>query len=74
MDTFVPLPLQVNMAQCGAGTYDQWRGYITVLVINHGIIKSILILTAVVHPMIKSDVDELWDCFCQEVKWMLAIG
>jgi len=47
----------------------------TVLVINHAIIKSISILsTTVIRPMIKFDVDILRDCFHQEVKWMLAIG
>jgi len=61
------------MAQRGAGEHDQWRGYMTVLVINHGIIQSISILTAVIRPMIKFDVDTLRDCFQQEVKWMLVI-
>jgi len=41
--------------------------YMTVLVVNHGIIKSISILTAVIRPMIKFDVDKLRDCFHQEV-------
>jgi len=45
----------------------------TVLVVNHGIIKSISILTAVIRPMIKFDVDKPPDCFRQEVKWTLAI-
>jgi len=45
----------------------------TVLVINHGIIKSISILTAVIRPMIKFDVDKPRDCFRQELKWTLAI-
>jgi hypothetical protein len=52
---------------------DQWKGYITVLVVNHGIIKSISIITAVIHPMIKYDVDQPLDGFRQEAKWMLAI-
>jgi len=73
MNTFVLLPLHQTMAQCGAGKHDQWRGYMTVLVVNDGIIKSISILTAVIRLMIKSDVDEPRDCFRQEVKWMLAI-
>jgi hypothetical protein len=73
MNTFVLLPLQESMAQCGAGKHDQWRGYMTVLVINHGIIKSIRILTTVIRPMIKFDVDKPQDCFRQEVKWTLAI-
>jgi hypothetical protein len=73
MNTIVPLPLQESMARGGAGKQDQWREYMTVLVVNHGIIKSISILTAVIRPMIKFDVDTPWDCFHQEVKWTLAI-
>jgi len=61
------------MAQRGAGKHDQWRGYMTVLVVNHGIIKSISILTAVIAPMIKFDVDKPRDGFRQEVQWTLAI-
>jgi hypothetical protein len=45
----------------------------TVLVVTHEIIKSISILTAVIRPMIKFDVDNLQDCFRQEAKWTLAI-
>jgi len=60
------------MAQPGAGKDDQWRGYMTVLVINHGIIQSITIPTAVFYPMIRIDVDTPPDCFWQEVKWTLA--
>jgi hypothetical protein len=45
----------------------------TVLVVNHGIIESISILTAVIGPMIKFDVDNQRDCFRQEVKSTLAI-
>ena len=69
MNAFVLLPLQENMAQRGAGKHDQWRGYMTVLVVNHGTMKSISILTAVIHPMINCDVDQLQDCLRQEVKW-----
>jgi len=61
------------MAQCSAGKHDQWRGYMTVLVVNDGIIKSISILTAVIRPIMKFDVDQLQDCFCPEAKWTLAI-
>jgi len=46
----------------------------TVLVINHGNIKSISILTAVIRPMIEFDLDKHWDCFRQEAMWRLAIG
>jgi hypothetical protein len=74
MNPFLLLPLQESMAQRGAGKHDQWRGYMTVLVVNHGIEKSISILTAVIRLMIKFDVAKPRDCFRQEVKWMLAIG
>ena len=37
MNTFVLLPLVESMAQTGAGEQDQWWGYMTVLVVNHGI-------------------------------------
>jgi hypothetical protein len=73
MNTFVLLPLKESMAQRRAGKHDQWRGYMTILVVNHGIRKSISILTAVISPMIKFDVDNPRDCFHQELKWMLAI-
>jgi len=73
MNTFVLLPLQENMAQCGACKHDQWRGYMTAFVVNHGIIKSISKLTTVLRPMIKFDVDKPQDCFLQNVKWMTAI-
>ena len=73
MKTFDILPLQESMAQRGACKHDQWRGYMTVLVVNHGIIESISILTTVIRPMIKFDVDKPPDCLRQEVKWTLAI-
>jgi len=60
------------MAQCGTGEHDQWQEYMTVLVVNDGIMKSISILTVVIRPMIKFDVDKPQDWFRQEVKWMLA--
>jgi hypothetical protein len=73
MNTCVLLPLQESMAQRGAYKHNQWRGDMTVLVVNHGIVKSISILTAVIGPMIKFDVDKPRDCFHQEVKLTLAI-
>jgi len=73
MNTFVLLPLQESMAQRGAGKHDQWRGYMTVLVVNHGIIKSISIPTMVIRPMINFDVDKPRECFRQEAKSTLAI-
>ena len=40
----------------------------SVIVVNHGIIKSICVLTAVIGPMVKFDVDKPGDCFHQDVK------
>jgi hypothetical protein len=57
MNAFVLLPLLESMVQRGAGKHNQWRGYMIVLVVNRGIIKSISILPAVIRPMIKLDVD-----------------
>jgi hypothetical protein len=62
------------MAQRGACKHDPWQGYMTVHVINHGIIKSIRILTTVICPMINFDVDYPRDCLFQDEKWMLAIS
>jgi hypothetical protein len=73
MNTFVLLPLQETMAQRDGGKDDQLRGYMTVLVANHGIIKFFSILTAVICPMIKFDVDQSLDYFRQQEKRMLAI-
>jgi len=73
MNTFVLLPLQESMAQCVAGKHDQGRGYMTILVVNHGISKSISILNVVIRLVIKFDADNLWEYFRQEVKWTLAI-
>jgi len=73
MNTFVLLPLHESMAQRGAGKDDQWRGYMTALVVNHSIIKFITVLTEVIHPILECDVDTPRDRFCQEVKWTLAI-
>jgi hypothetical protein len=73
MNTVVLLPLQKSWAQCSVGKREQWRWYMTVLVINHGIIKSICILNVVMHPMKKFDVDKPADFYRQEVKWTLAI-
>jgi len=73
MNAFVLMPLQESMAQHGAGKHDLWRGYMTVFVVNNGIMKSISILTAVIRLMINFDAHTPWDCSCQEVKWTLAI-
>jgi hypothetical protein len=67
MNTIAHLPLQESITQRGACKQDQWQGYMTVLVFNHGIIISLSILTAVIRPMIKYDVDKPQDCYCQEV-------
>jgi len=61
MNTFDLLPLQENMAQRGAGAHDKWQSYMTVLVVNHGIIESISILTVFILPMLEYDVDEPWN-------------
>jgi hypothetical protein len=61
------------MAQRGACKHDQWRGYMTVLVYNHGIIESMSILTTVIRPMIKFDVDKLLDGIRPELQWTLAL-
>jgi hypothetical protein len=56
------------MAQRSAGKHEQWRGYMTILVVNHGSVNSISILTVVIRPMIKFDLDKRRDCFRQELK------
>jgi len=73
MNTSVLLPLHESMVQCGTCKHDPWRGYMTVLVVKHGIMESIRILTVVIHMMKKFDVDNPWDCFRQEVQWTLAL-
>jgi len=73
MNSFCPLPLPERITQHGASKHDQWPGYMTVLIVNHGVIKSICILTAVIHSMTEFDSDKLWDRFRQEVKWTLRI-
>ena len=39
------------MLQRGACKHDQWRGFMTVLVVNDGIIESISILSAAIRQM-----------------------
>jgi len=73
MNNIVLLPLQESMAHHSTAKHDQLQGYITVLVINQGIIKSFTINTSVIRQIIKFDVDNLWDCFPQEARWTLAI-
>jgi len=73
MNTFILSPLQESIAQCGAGKHDQWRVCVTIRIINHGIIKSISIVTAVFCLIIKSNLDTPWDYFRQQGKWMLTI-
>jgi hypothetical protein len=73
MNGFDHMSPRESMAQRRAGKHDQWRGYMTVLVVNHGMIKSISIPTTVIRPMIQFDVGNLPDCFSQEVNWTLAI-
>jgi hypothetical protein len=45
----------------------------TGLVVNHGIIESISILTVVIFPMMKFDVDTPRDCLRKEAKLTQAI-
>jgi len=73
MKTIVLLALQESMAQRSAGKQDQWPGYMTILVVNHGLAKSISILTMVVPPMIQFQIDTLHDSSSQEEKWTLAL-
>jgi len=73
MYTLVLVPLEESMAQRDAGKHEQWRGYMTVLVVNHGMIKSISILTGIICVMIKCDVQALRNRFCRDVHWILAI-
>jgi hypothetical protein len=73
MNPFVALQLQHSIAQHGAGTHDQWRGYMTIIVVNHGIRQSISMPTVVIRPMMKCDVDKPWDSFLLELKWTLSI-
>ena len=73
MKTFVFLPLQERVAQHGACKQDRWRGYITDLVVNDGIVESIRILTAVIRLMIKFNVAKSRDYFPEYAKWTQAI-
>jgi hypothetical protein len=68
MNTCDRLPLQESVAQCGAGKHNQWQGYMTFLLVDYGMVKSMSLFTADIRPMIKSDVDNLRDWFHQEVK------
>jgi hypothetical protein len=73
MTTIVLLPLQDSMAQRSSGKQDQWRQYMAILVINHGIIKFISIPTADITAKSKFDVDTSRDFVHQEVKLTLAV-
>ena len=73
MNTIVLLPLSKSMVQRSADKHDHRRGYFTVHVVNHGVIKSISNPTMVIHPMIKFDVDKPLNGFPEELKWTLAI-
>jgi hypothetical protein len=59
MNTVDPLPLQVSMVDHEAGRYDQWRGFLTVIDINHGQIILSNICTAVIHVVTEFDVPGL---------------
>jgi len=73
MNIIVLVPLQESIAQHSAGKHDQWQGYMTVFVVNHGIMISLSILSTVIRPMLKFDVSKPHDCFRQKGKWTLAI-
>jgi hypothetical protein len=73
MNTFVLLALMESMGQPAAGTHDLRRWYMTVHVVNHGIIISITILTMVVHPIKKFDLGNPRDCVHQEGKWTQVV-
>jgi hypothetical protein len=73
MNTFVVLLLQESMAQQGAGKHEQCRRYMTLFVVNDGIIKSIRTLTLIIRPMITFDLDKPWDRIPQEVTWTQAL-
>ena len=53
------LPFQESMAQHRPDKHDQWWEYMSVLVVNDGIIKSINKLTVVIRWMIQRNVDKL---------------
>jgi hypothetical protein len=72
MNSFVLLPLQECMVQHGAGNNNQWRRNVTILVVNYGIIQSISVLTAVLWPRIKCQVDKLRGCFRKTVQCALT--
>jgi hypothetical protein len=74
MDTFVLCPLEESMTQHGACHHGLCQRYMTILVINHGITKSIRILTMVIHPRITLGVDISHDCFRHEVRYSFAMG
>jgi hypothetical protein len=61
MNTCVLLTLQESLRQCSAGEHDQWQGYMTILVINYGMITSISMLAAVIRTKIQFDADHLLD-------------
>jgi len=73
MTNFVHLPPQESMAHRSAGIHYQWNGYMTVLVVNHEMIKSITILTMVICARIKFDVDPPQDWFNLEAKRTMVI-
>jgi len=61
------------MAQCGAGKHDQWQGYMTVLIVNVGIVKLFSNIPADICLMIKFDVHKPPDCFRLEVMGTQAL-
>jgi len=74
MNTFVLLPHQESQALCSAGKHDQWPGYMTVLVVNHGIWKSFCLHNTVIHKRGKCVVDMQRNCSSQDWTWVVAIN
>jgi hypothetical protein len=59
--------------QHAAGNHEQSQGFVTILVINNGIITYISILTVGICHMTIFHIDKPQESFLQEVKWTLAI-
>jgi hypothetical protein len=73
MNNIVFLPPQESMVHHSAGIQCQWKGYMTVLVVNHEMIISITILTMVICEMTKFDVDTARDWLHLEITWIMVI-
>jgi hypothetical protein len=67
------LRLQESMAKHSAGYHDQWKRYMTVFVIKHGMIQSVRTLATVYRPRKRFDIDTLQDIISYEGNWALVI-